>query len=344
MQRYKPILLLAFFFLFIVAVCNVYLSGYAGKQDPAFSKTLTIYTTVPVEQMTVLTQEYEKSQNVHLNLVPLSDQDILSRLQLSPENGPADIIIGSKALLEAAKRQQALAAFTSEQTDVIPEKFKEVNGYWVGLWYDPVVFAINTDFLKGLPQPPEKWTDLAKNDKLRMGITDFLAAESAANLLYTFTEINGEEYSLAYFKKLHHQIVQYSKFLATPVRMVGMGEVDLAIAVQSEVVRYINDSFPIKIIYPGEGTAYLLTGAAVLNGSGNKTDAEMFIDWLTQDQAQYQLYKNRFFFIPTNPTANVYKYYPVKNIKLFDAPGSLSGEQKQALLDKWVQTVRFSSK
>ena len=60
-------------------------------------------------------------------------------------------------------------------------------------------------------------------------------------------------------QQIHAKVVRYAKYLSTPVRMVGMGEADVAIAVQSETLRYINDNYPISIIYPKDGTAYQLS-------------------------------------------------------------------------------------
>ena len=63
--------------------------------------------------------------------------------------------------------------------------------------------------------------------------------------------------------QIHPKVVRYAKYLSTPVRMTGMGESDVAIAVQSEVIRYINDNYPLSIIYPKDGTAYQLTAVGI---------------------------------------------------------------------------------
>lgn len=344
MRRYLPILLMSFFILILVLAGSIYLPGYADEKNADNIKNITVYTTLPVEQIAVLAQEYERNQNIRVNVVPLAESDLILKLKSEALHPHADIIIATKTVLEQAKHNSLIEPFASEQLDIIPKRFKDDTNYWYGLWYDPIVFAVNKDLQKTSVQIPNNWEDLTKDNQLRIGITDFLAAEASANLFYTLTSVNGETHTLNFLQKIHPKVVQYSKFLATPVRMVGMGEADVAIAVQSEATRYINDSFPIKIIYPSDGTAYLLTGAGLVNGAIHKSDAKAFIDWLVQNNVQGVLQKNKFYYVPTNPELPGYKEFNSKNIKLLDNKDIVTVEQKHRLLDKWIQTVRISSK
>lgn len=344
MRRYLPILLIASFVLVTIITGSTSLEGYADKQNPENIKKINVYTTLPIEQMSILAQEYEKTQPIRINLVPLSEQDLLTHIKSQTNTPHADIIIANRGTLEQARKLNTLATYVSEQTDIIPERFKEKDSYWTGLWYDPIIFAANQDFLKTIAKTPTKWNDLTQDSKYRIGITDFLAAEASANLFYTLLSVNGEPQTFSYLKRIHPQIVQYAKFLTTPVRMVGMGEVDIAIATQSETIRYMNDKFPIALIYPEDGTSFILTGTAIVAGTQHELEAKQFIDWLIQDTAQSILYTNRFYLIPTNPETYVYKYYDTKNIKLLESKENFTLEQKNQLIDKWVQTVRLASK
>lgn len=344
MRRYQPLLLIAFFFLMTIITGITYLSGYAGKTNPDQIKHINIYTTLPIEQISLLAQEYEKKQSVRINLVPLSEQDLLTRVKAKNIEPHADIIIANQTLLKQLKKDNILLSYTSESIDIIPERFKDKDNSWTGLWYDPIVFAVNQDFIGNIPKVPNTWNDLAQDNNFRICFTDFLAAEASANLLYNLVAINGETETFTYLKKIHPKIVQYAKFLATPVRMVGMGEADIAIATQSETLRYIHNNFPIKLIYPEDGTAFLLTGVGLVAGTQHEVDAKQFIEWLLQDTAQNTLAINNFHLIPTNPETLIYKQYNTKKINLLEDKENFTTEQKSQLLDKWVKTVRFASK
>ncbi len=341
MRRYLPLLLISFL-LVVAAVAGTFLAGQASRQNPENVKSIVVYASIPVDQAAALAQEYEKTAGVRVSVVPLAAADLLVKLKVEKAAPRADIVLAGAATLEAAKRASLLAAYASVQTDIIPARFSEEDDFWTGLWYDPIVFAANRDFLKKLPQPPAKWADLPGTAGVRFVMTDFLAADEAAGLLYSMAAAKGEEETLAYMAKLHPGIVQYAKFLATPSRMTGLGEADIAITVQSEAVRYINDGFPLQIIVPTDGTAISITGAGLTAGAPQAGEAGRFIDWLTGDEAQKVLMKNKVFFIPTNPENASAKDNNARKIVPFTAKAVLSPDQKAKLLDKWVQTVRLS--
>ena len=198
MRRYQPLLLITFFLLVTVITGSTYLSGYAGKADPDNIKSITVYTTLPIEQITILGQEYEKTQHVRINLIPLSEQDLLSHLKLQTAENSGDIIIADSKVLEQAKRYKMLVPYTSEQTDIIPERFNDEENYWTGLWYDPMVFAVNQDFMKSLPKTPSKWNDIVSDNKYRICITDFFAADGTTAPLslktYTLPSISRSQF------------------------------------------------------------------------------------------------------------------------------------------------------
>ena len=340
MKRYKPLLLISFFTLIFTLVSTTYLAGYADKQNKSNLTSITLYTTLPVEQVTVIAQEYEKAAKVRVNVVPLTAKELITRLA-SGAKPQADILLADRNTLKQAKNNALLAPYQSEYTERISTKFQDTDGYWTGVWYDPIIFAANKDYLKNGGKMPLRWSDLTFDTKSRVGITDFLAADAAANLYFSLVAANGEEQTLDLLKKLHPRIVQYSKFLATPARMVSMGEADIAVAVNSEAMRYAKDGLPLQIIYPEDGTAYLLTGVGLVRGVVNGAEAKHFIDWLTQDGTLLAMDEHKFCFVPTNTETRLYREYAAKNIKLLEHHDKYLPEEQHKLLDKWVQTVRL---
>lgn len=343
MRRYTPLFFIAFIFLVVLLAGSTYMEGYADHNEKKNSKNITVYTTLPVEHVAILAAEYEKTNKIKVNFVPLSERDLLERIKDESEfaKGNADAILTSKEILIEAAKAGVLLNHASEQTDIVPARFKDENGAWVGVWYDPIVFCANKDYLKTLSILPTTWGELAKVEGVRIGLADFLAADAAANLLYTMVAEYDEQRTFQLLQKIHPKVVQYSKFLATPVRMAGMGEVDISIAVQSESIRYMNDGFPISLIYPNDGTAYLLTGVGLTKNTVNKEEAKQFIHWLIEDDVQFSLQENKFFFVPTNQETIAYKSFVGKNLVLFENYSDLSAAQKYALLDRWVKNVRL---
>ena len=416
MRRYLPVLLLACFIVVNVIAWSYYLAGYAGDKSEEKRKGITVYTAISVEPVLVLAQEYERTAKVPVHVVPLSEAELLAKLQAEADAPHGDIVLGGTALLNNVGRFGYLAEYTSEALDMIPERFYDADNLWTGIWYDPIVWAVNQDYWSRQAAPPTRWTDLTRaapvpvadkekpaatvseKDKIataaavgdegsnglkreedlesatpttaflnivapgeqpgtaapvapgkeeagiRLALTDFLAADAASNLLYTFVAVNGEKSTLAYLKKMHPLVVQYAKFLATPVRMAGLGEADIAIAVQSEAFRYMRNGFPIKIVCPEEGTAALITAAGLVKNAPDSEAAKLFLEWLTQDAAHATLQKSGYFYIPTNPESAAYRDIADKNLRLLEVKKELSPEQRRKILDQWVQSVRLGLK
>ena len=176
---------------------------------------------------------------------------------------------------------------------------------------------------------------------MRVGITDFFAADASANLFFSMMSQFGDAATYDILRGIQPKVVQYSKYLSTPVRMAGMGEVDISIAVQSEVMRYIHQGYPLQIIYPEDGTAYTLTGVGLAEGAKNEEQAKAFAEWLLGDEAQLALQSREFFFVPLNPVTIAYKSFPGKDVVLFSRPQDFSPSQRHDLLDRWVKEVRL---
>jgi len=346
MRRYTPLFLISFILLVLVLAGNIYLAGYADNKTSNNQKSITVYTTLPVEHVAILAEAYETTHGVKLNFIPVTEKELIKKATVDAKNmmSSADAILTNKEVLVQIAQAKVFSNYSSEHTDIVPKQFKDEHGAWVGVWYDPIVFCANKDYLKTLPKIPTSWNEIVKMNGVRVGITDFLAADASANLLYTLVAEYDEKKAFALLEQLQPKVVQYAKFLATPVRMAGMGEVDIAIAVQSETIRYINDSFPISIIYPSEGTAYMLTGVGIVKGTKNRIEVEQFVNWLVQDDVQLCLQKNKFFFVPTNQETIAYKVFTGKNLKLFENYSDLNAEQKHAVLDRWVKNVRLKEK
>ena len=85
------------------------------------------------------------------------------------------------------------APIVNERIDEVLDRLKDSNGYWVGLWYDPIVFVQNESFYNKLGQHITTWDTLQKPGNWRVVMTDFGASQNAANLLYNLVEYKGEQ-------------------------------------------------------------------------------------------------------------------------------------------------------
>ena len=346
MRRYTSLLLTAFLLFILVVAGSAYFAGARHDDKGRPLREIVVYTTLPAEHASILTNAYEQSHNVRVNFVPLSSGEIIKRLQAQAEagdEGAASMVLADKDTLNKAAVAGYFTPYLSEAGDQVPENFRQRDGYWVGVWYDPIVFCMNKDYLLTLPLVPDTWKELAAQPQVRIGITDFLAADASANLFMSMVAQFGDAATYDIWRQIHPKVVQYARYLSNPVRQAGMGEVDVAIAVESEAVRYMQGGYPLKIVYPADGTAAMITGTGIAYKakSADAAAAKEFADWLLSDEAQQALQKKEFYFVPTNPGTLAYKSFAGKNMLLFDQPVNFTDQQRHDFLDRWVKEVRF---
>lgn len=348
MKRYTTLLVTAFIFFLVVAVGMVQLSSFADRErkNGKNLQKITVYTTLPLEHAGILAESYEKTFKVRVNFVPITREQIIDIFKNEQKSNAlsADLVLADEEVLSKGAMYGAFVPYSTETTDALAERFVGADDAWVGVWYDPVVFCINRDYLATLKTLPNSWHNLAYGNNLRLGMTDFLAADAASNLLFSLYTHFGNVEAEKILRALHRKVVQYVKYLSTPVRMAGMGEVDLSVAMQSETLRYIHDGYPLRILYPKEGTPCFLTGVGLLKDGEEGKRARAFADWLLGDEVQVALQNKNFFFMPTNTATMSYKIFGSKNVVLFPKKEELSSKQKHDLLDYWVKSIRLQEK
>ena len=344
MRRYTVLFLTAFVFV-LSAIAGT--SYRAGADERVSEVELSAYTTLPAETVTILAEAYEKENHVRINFVPLPSKDLIQKTKDDAVSDPTvvetvDLILADSGVLNSLAEQNLLASYTSESIDAVKNNLKDKHDRWTGVWYDPIVFCTNKDYLGKLKEIPDTWSALANFRGVRIGITDFIAADAASNLMFQMIANFGEVETYKILRGLHPKVVQYTKFLSNPVRQAGMGETDISIAVESETIRYMQEGYPLKIIYPSDGTAYILTGVALADKNSAKSpEAQKFADWLLSDNAQLALQSNGFYFISTNPNTLAYKSFAGKNLVLFPNSPTFNEQQRLNFLDRWAKHVRF---
>lgn len=347
MRRYT-ILALTAFMLVLAAVAGMTFPVDADKKNIVTpTAELTAYTTLPAETAAVLSEVYERENKVRVNFVPMSSQEILQKIKDDAVSDPTvvrtvDVVLADSRILREAANLNLLKPHISEINDAVKDAFKDEQDRWVGVWYDPIIFCANKDYMHTTVDLPDTWEKLSKADNIRIGITDFLAADASANLMFQMIANFGDAKTYEILSGIHPKVVQYTKYLSNPVRQAGMGETDISVAVESETLRYLQEGYPLKVIYPADGTSCILTGFAITTSDAEKNlVAAKFADWLLGDEAQLYLQTNGFYFVPTNPQTLAYKTFAGKNLVLFNDRQIFSDEQQRAFLDRWVKDVRL---
>ncbi|WP_037348538.1 ABC transporter substrate-binding protein [Selenomonas sp. F0473] len=347
MRRDSLLVMTTIFLATLIALVSVYLSSHSRGAERRSMREITAYTSLPTEAALALSEAYETEYGVRVNFIQLDSEQILKRLKeqaQSTENGKISLVLAERETLDRAAAAGYLVPYVSEKIDQVAESFRHESGYWTGVWYDPMVFAVNQDYLRTHLDLPNSWQRLIQQRDIRIGTTDFMAADAASNLLYSMIAEYGEQQAFDIWRSIQPKIIQYSRYLHTPVRQAGMGEVDLSIAVLSETLRYVRDDYPIRVLYPTDGTSAVVFGTGVAFRAEDRDvhAAEQFADWLLTDEAQIALTQHSFYFLTTNPATLSYQLFAGKNVAIFKSRPYFTKEEKGKLLDRWVKQVRLN--
>ena len=232
MRRYT-ILALTAFVLIMAAVAGMTFPVDADKKISGVpTAELTAYTTLPAETASILSEVYERENHVRVNFVPMNSNEIVQKIRDDSVSDPTvvrtvDIVLTDSRILRAAADLNLFTPYTSEAVDAVRDTFKDEQDRWTGIWYDPIVFCANKDFLRTTVNLPDTWEKLSKAGKIRVGVTDFLAADASSNLMMQMIANFGDAKTYEILAGIHPKVVQYAKFLSNPVRQAGMGEVDI---------------------------------------------------------------------------------------------------------------------
>ena len=118
-------------------------------------KTLVVYSEVEPELTEALLATYNEQFKTMKDF-----QEVSAVYELNDKEKPDLVLAGSRTLtgLKADKRLQQ-SSFKPAET--LPLDFKDVDGYWTGVFYDPVVFVINQSFARRVGQSNLRgWNDL----------------------------------------------------------------------------------------------------------------------------------------------------------------------------------------
>ena len=253
-----------------------------------------------------------------------------------------DVVLAEKRTLCGLQRQGQLKQFAFAAGDRLPQKFRDKELYWYGVFYDPTVFLINQQYARTLGQERLKsWKDLENTEQLRIAIENLSDSNSTQNYLAAFADHYGEATSLNYLWNINRFIGQYSKFPFTPIRMTAVGDADLAITRQSYVFKYLESKFPAYVVYPAEGTPVNLFCLGEFKDCSQEEQAMQLMEWLlTAPEVQKISQENATGYLFLFPRGIEGAAADAEKIWLNST--YLEPEQQERLTTKWLDKVRFS--
>lgn len=340
MRRLGAVLL----FIAVAAAVFIGIFYYAGlrheqkQEEETPVLRVTVYTDLPQSALQVFDEPFYKETGIHLSVTEMTRDQMTGRIQNG--NRP-DLYLVSQDFLQELSREEILLPYTSDRTDTVLNDFKDENGFWTGVWVNPAVFAVNTEFADLHPAFSYTWDEVLLRQSVRLVMTDFIASGYSEDGLMSMVEHFGTDGAFDRLRQAAPHIIQYGKYLSTPAHMAAMDKCDIGISGYNEARRVQQEGLPIRIMYPDDGTYFYLYGVGLDRNSSEKGKARRFIDWiLSSEDREEVMNKANYYYVYVNDTRMPeddrkmkFSFWPLQ--KLYTIEG------KKELLDRWVQNIRF---
>lgn len=331
--------------IILALISMLIITGCAGSGNNNENLTLTIYAGMMEDYAIAAVREFERETGVRTNFVRMSSGETLARIIAERENMSASVWFGGPVdAFIAAKAEGMLVPYVSPNASIIPDQFKDPNGYWTGIYVGYLGFVFDKDwFQENGHEFPTSWEDLLRPEFAGQIVTAHPGSSGTAyTMLATVIQLKGEEEGLAYFQRLNQQIRQYTRSGTAPARMVGLREIPIGITFLHDAIAFREEGFShIEIAAPSEGTGFEIGGVAILTGGPDQKAAQMFVDWALTRRAQEIGQTVGSYQFLTNPEATPPQQAMVlRDTKLIDYDFSWAGTNRSALVEKFNAATR----
>lgn len=292
MRRKNAILSLAVAVPLVLSGCVVENTAAPGGDPGAgASGSITVACGAMEEVCKAWTDAFTAKTGVKASFVRLSSGETVARLAASKASPEFDVWHGGPADgYGAAAKQDLIEKYVSPAAEKIPAKYKDADGYWAGVYVGALGFCSNQKVLaeKGV-EVPKSWEALL-DPKLKGQVSTAHPSTSGTAFTTLWTQVvlrGGEDQGIEWMKKMHSNVLQYTKSGTAPGQVAGRGEVAVGLVFSHDCVLYKERGMSDLVVsFPEEGTGYEVGGVAVIKGAKNLTAAKAYVDWALTAEAQ----------------------------------------------------------
>jgi len=324
-------------------------AGRSGETEDLGKVTVACGATE--EWCAAMAAAFTEKTGVEADFIRLSSGEALARIQAGRANTEFDVWHGGPSDAYAAAAERGLLErYVSPNAAAIPDRYKDPAGYWTGVYVGVLGFCNNTEVLaeKGL-KAPESWADLAAPAlRQNVGMAHPSTSGTAYTALWTQLVLAGgdPEGALGYMRRLHPNVLQYSKSGAAPAQQAARGEVGVGVVFSHDCIATREQGFPhLKVTFPAEGTGYEVGGIAIVKGARNPVSVRKYVDWALTAAAQEIGPTVKSYQVPTHPDAQRSdKTVDLATVKLVDYDSVAAGKAKPELTRRFDDQVARAPK
>ena len=313
----------------------------------AFSAdALNAYSIWPENWARPMFEEFEKDTGIHVNFLRFSSGEALARVIAEKSNPRVDVLFGGPVETHIAGIKEGIfEPYKSPAFSVLPPRFRDPDGYWVGIADDPLVFMSNKKFLEeNNLKPPISWDDLLNLAyKGMIQIADARTSGTAVTRICSIIEVFGRDENKAfdYMKKLRKNVQVYTKSGGGGTIPVGLGQAGAGIFFIVDALKTKQEGYDVVISFPKEGIGTSVEAIALIKGAKNLTLAKKLIDWSSSPAMQTLYAKYKINFVPARSEVKIEPSLAevLKGAKIFPIDEAWAGQNRKRIVDRWVNEV-----
>lgn len=292
-----------------------------------------------------MTAAFTAQTGIPAKHVRLSSGETVARLGASKDSPEFDVWHGGPADgYEAAKEQGLLQPYTSDATTKIPEKYRDKQGFWTGVYVGALGFCSNRDVLaKNGLTAPTSWDDLLKPGFAKqVAVAHPATSGTAYTALFTVVQVKGgQDQGLSWFQTFNKSVLQYSKSGTAPGQMAARGEIATGVVFSHDCVKYKEEgSSALEVTFPAEGTGYEVGGVGIIAKARNLDAAKAYVDFAASAKAQEIGVTVKSYQRPTAPDAAAPpQAFDPAAVKLIDYDIAAAGHSKKDLVKKFETSI-----
>jgi iron(III) transport system substrate-binding protein len=310
------------------------------------AENLNAYSIWPENWARPMFEEFEKATGIHVNFIRFSSGEALARIIAEKNNPRIDVLFGGPVETHIAGiKEGVFEPYKPPTFGTLPARFKDPEGYWVGIADDPLCFMSNNKFLKEHNlNPPTSWNDLLNLAyKGMIQMADARTSGTAVTRIFSILEVfkRDEAKAFDFMKKLRQNVQVYTKSGGGGTLPIGLGQAGSGIFFIVDALKTKQEGYDVVISFPKEGIGTSVEAIALIKGAKNPTLGKKLIDWSTSPAMQNLYAKYKINFVPAHPDVKIEPSLAevLKGAKIFPIEEAWAGQNRKRMVDRWVNEV-----
>ena len=271
-------------------------------KDAQAEGTLVVYGSCEEEYLAVACEKFQELYGIEVQYQRLSTGEVQSKIEEEGGNPSGDVWFGGTTdPYNVCATEGLLMAYEAQNAShLLGSAYRDVDGYWYGIYKGILGFMVNVDELNRLGlEVPQDWADLLKPEyEGLVWLSNYNTAGTAKLVINTMIQKYGHDEGIQYLVDLDKNVQVYTKSGSGPSKNVGTGECVIGIGFLHDGITQIVDNGygNIQLVIPSTGTSYEIGATAIFEGCAHPNAAKLWIEFalspecvnLAQDNGSYQ--------------------------------------------------------